>query len=240
MYADPDNASAAFLCIQNPTGGVFPGDELITRITAGDDTRLYLTYQSATQVFAGQSGASQTTDIDVGAGAVVEYDAKTIIPHDGSTYSQDTTIRLTDTSVYVGWECFASGRIGHGERFSYLELNARTDIHYRGRLVARDTVRLAPRDRDPRSVGALGGHDYVASMLVVAPGHDLSGLVSDVHDALDSTPELVGAASALPDDIGISIRLVAHRAPPLHRVHRELHNTVRRRVLGLGPLNPRM
>ncbi|MDX2356082.1 urease accessory protein UreD [Dietzia sp. PP-33] len=240
MYADPENESAAFLCIQNPTGGVFPGDDLVTRVTTGAGTSLHLTYQSATQVFAGGQGASQTTVIDVGAGSVVEYDSKTVIPHAGSDYRQLTEVSVHDTSVYIGWEAFASGRIGHGERFAYHSLTARTDIRLGDRLTARDTVHLAPPDRDPRVPGVLGGHDYVATMLVVAPGHDLSELTGDVNAAVDAIPGLVGAASALPDDVGISVRLLAPRAPLLHRVHKELRNLVRRSVLRLGPLDPRM
>lgn len=240
MYADPDNASAAFLCIQNPSGGVFPGDNLVTRFATGDDTWLYLTYQSATQVFAGEAGATQTTAIDIGAGSVVEYDSKTVIPHAGSDYRQFNEVSVHDTSVYIGWEAFASGRIGHGERFSYRTLTAQTDIRLDGQLMARDTVHLAPPDSDPRAPGVLGGHDYVATMLVVAPGRDLSGLVGDVHDALDAAPGVSGAASALPGELGISVRLLAHRAPLLHRAHHDLRTIVRRSVLQLGPLNPRM
>lgn len=240
MYADPENASAAFLCIQNPTGGVFPGDDLVTRITTGDDTHLYLTSQSATQVFAGDDGASQTTTIEIGARSVVEFDSKTVIPHAESDYRQVTEVSVGDSSVYLGWEAFASGRIGHGERFAYRSLTARSDVLLGGRLTARDTVRLAPLESDPRGPGVLGGHDYVATMLIVAPGHDLSELARDVHAALDATDGVSGAASALPDEVGLSVRLLAHRAPLLHRVHQELRNMARRSVLRLGPLETRM
>ncbi|WP_350246615.1 urease accessory protein UreD [Rhodococcus sp. D-6] len=240
MYADPNNTSAAFVCIQNPTGGIFPGDNLVTRFATGDNTWLYLTYQSATQVFAGQTGASQTTVLDIGTGSVVEHVSKTVIPHGGSEYRQHNVISVSDTSVYIGWEAFASGRIGHGERFSYRKLSAQTDIYHRGRLKARDTIHLAPPETDPQAPGVLGGHDYVASILVVAPGHDLSDLAGDVHATLDTTPHLAGAASALPDELGISIRLLTDRAPLLHQIHQELWTTVRRAVLQLGPLTPRM
>ncbi|MGN7154522.1 urease accessory protein UreD [Dietzia cercidiphylli] len=240
MYADPENASAAFLCIQNPTGGVFPGDDLTTRVATGDGTHLYLTYQSATQVFAGDEGASQTTTIDVGAGSVVEYDSKTVIPHADSSYRQVTEVCVRNTSVFIGWESFASGRIGHGERFSYRSLTARTDVRLDGLLTARDTVHLAPHESDPRGPGVLGGQDYLATMLVLAPGHDLGDLAGEVYGVLDATEGLTGAASALPDDVGLSVRLLAHRAPVLHRVHQELRNMARRSVLRLGPLETRM
>ncbi|PAY24229.1 urease accessory protein [Dietzia natronolimnaea] len=240
MYADPEDPSAAFLCIQNPSAGVFPGDDLITRVTTGDGTRLHLTYQSATQVFAGGAGASQNTTIDVGAGSVVDYDSKTVIPHADASYRQVTEVNVRATSVYIGWEAFASGRIGHGERFAYRTLSARTDLLLDGRLTARDTVSLAPAEDDPRGPGVLGGHDYLATMLLVAPGHDLAPLVREIHTALDATPGVGGAASALPDETGLSVRILAHRAPQLHRVHQELRNMVRRSVLRLGPLETRM
>lgn len=240
MYADPHNLSTAFVCIQNPSGGVFPGDELVTRIVAGEDTSVHLTYQSATQVFAGEPGTSQHTELELGPRSVLEYDAKTVIPHDGASYRQHTVVRVCDTSLYVGWDAFASGRIGHGERFSYQRLLARTDIWHGGRLAACDTVLLAPPEDDPGAAGVLGGNDYVASMLVVAPGLDLATLAGEMHAALDTTPGLRGAASALPGEIGLSVRILADRAPALRRIQQELRNIVRLRVLGLGPLTPRM
>ncbi|GAA3508859.1 urease accessory protein UreD [Dietzia aurantiaca] len=240
MYTDPGCASTAFVCVQNPTAGAFPGDDLTTRFTVGGDARLFLTQQAATQVFAGGAAATQTTVLDIAPGAVVEYVPKTVIPHADSEYRQRTEVSVSDSSVFLGWEAFAAGRIGHGERYAYQGISSRTDVLYSGRLRARESFRLAPGEADPDDPGLLGGHDYVASMLVVAPGRELTGLIAEFHAGIDATPGVTGAASTLPDGIGVSVRLLADRAPDLHRVHDLLWSTARRSVLDLGPLTSRM
>ena len=47
LYLDDADPGMAFVYVQNPTGAVFAGDRLTTRVAAGADARVHVTTQSA-------------------------------------------------------------------------------------------------------------------------------------------------------------------------------------------------
>ncbi|SDF64079.1 urease accessory protein [Blastococcus aurantiacus] len=240
MYLDLGDPGMAFLCVQNPTGGLFPGDHLSTAVAAGPGTSLHLTHQSATQVFAGDGSSRQSMRFDLTGDAFIEHFPKSVIPHAASRHAQDTHVEVSDGSAYVGWEALAAGRIGHGERFAYGSYRATTSIHHDGALCARDVLDVTPGRADPRIAGLLGEYDYVASMVVVAPAAAGSDLAAHLTEALLALPDVTGAASALPYDVGASVRLLARHAPALRRAQLALRAAARRRLQRCDELSGRL
>ncbi len=236
MYLDEADPGMAFVCVQNPTAGAFPGDRLRTSVELAEGARLHLTGQAATQVFAGagdHTGESvHVFDFDVREGAVLEYLPKSAIPHAGARYRQSTEIRIADGAVYLGWESLAAGRIGHGERFAFESFVAATSVRNGARLGMRDVVKVVPAVRDPRRLGLLAGHDYVASFLALAPGRDTTALVTALHQRIETLPGVLGACSALPAGLGVAVRLLASRAPALHTALRAVWSVARTELLG--------
>lgn len=225
MYLDADDPHRAYLCVQNPSAGVFPGDRLSTRVTAGPGTGLYLTSQSATQVFAPHAGSADDVavadfDFCVADGAVVEYVPKTVIPQSASRYRQHTSVSVETGGVFIGWESVAAGRIGHGERFRYHSYDVRTTVRCDGVVLARDRMLLRPAVADPTGSGMLCGYDYLGSMIVVAPGGDVAGLMELLRTA--DTREVLCGVSALPGGVGATVRVLAHRAPVLAEAEQAL------------------
>lgn len=232
MYLDPADRGRAHLCVQNPSAGTFPGDRLTTRVTARPGTYLYLTSQSATQVFAphrDSAAAVATSDVEisVAAGAVVEYFPKTVIPQSGSAYRQTTTLSVDGDGIYLGWESLAAGRIGHGERYGYTGYDAKTTVSCDGRVRARDRLVLRPGEHDVTAAGVLHGRDYVATLLVVAPGRDMATLCEDLRRAVPTDDEVAYGVSVLPAGVGVWARILAHRAPALQRAEQSLRATAR-------------
>lgn len=236
MYLDEADPGMAFICVQNPTAGAFPGDRLRTAVSLGDGARLHLTGQAATQIFAGAGDSTGESahvfEFDLPEGSVLEHLPKSSIPHAGSRYRQSTEIRIADGAVYLGWESLAAGRIGHGERFAFESFTATTTVRHDGHIGVRDVVKVVPAVRDPRRLGLLAGHDQVASFLALAPGRDTSALVGTLHDKLEALPDVLGACSALPAELGVTVRLLASRGPALHTALREIWSAARTDLLG--------
>lgn len=240
MYLDPGDPGMAFLCVQNPTGGLFPGDHVSTAVTAGPGTSLHLTHQSATQVFAGDGSSRQSVRFLLDDDTFVEHFPKNVIPHAASRHEQDTSVAVSDRSAYVGWDALAAGRIGHGERFAYRSYRATTSVHHDGVLCARDVLDVTPGRADPRVAGLLAEHDYVASMVVVAPALAGSDLPAHLTEALRELPDVTGAASALPYDVGAAVRLLARDAPALQRAQLALRAAARRQLQRSAELSGRL
>ncbi|MDQ4117471.1 MAG: urease accessory protein UreD, partial [Actinomycetota bacterium] len=124
MYVDDSAPGTAYLCVQNPTGGLFPGDHLRTRVRLEPGAGLQFGGQSATIVYGG-GPARQSYDVVVGDGAVLEHVPGTTIPHPEAELYQRSRVRLDGDAVYLGWERLASGRIARGERHAYRLLDCR-------------------------------------------------------------------------------------------------------------------
>ncbi|SNT29704.1 urease accessory protein UreD [Rhodococcoides kyotonense] len=239
MYLDSEDPGMAFLCVQNPTGGAFPRDRIRTDIGVGTGCRLHLTAQSATQIYAGDELSTHDYRFTLSDGSLVEHFPKVAIPHAHSRFTQSTTIDMTGDSVFIGSESVASGRIGHGERFLYDAYKSRTAIEIDGTLQAVDNVRLEPGTR-PTGLGAVASRNYYSSFLVVAPQRDLDYLKKEFNFVLRESLDVVGAASMLPNSIGVSARFLTDRAPTTQATTHALWDVARRVLLGRSPLTPRM
>ena len=220
LHSDPAFPGAANLCVQSPSGGTFSDDDLSTTVRCASGTHLHLTSQAATQVFAGGGhGARHRLSFDVESGAVLEYLPKTIIPQADSSFIQQLEVDVATGGVYIGWDAIAAGRIAHGERFRYAVVDTAFTVRVQGRAVA--------RDRQLVTADAVIGADYLATLLILAPGRCVKDALSAVRAVLDDHPDIEGGAGELPSDAGIFVRIRTYGAPALLAVQRALHDAAR-------------
>ncbi|TYQ02050.1 UNVERIFIED_ORG: urease accessory protein [Gordonia westfalica J30] len=232
MYLDDHDRGRAFVCVQNPTAGAFPDDDLRTSVHTRQDSRLYMTAQAATQVFAGTGTARHAYDFTVESGAVFEHVSKPVIPHRDSRYEQQMVAHVDSGGTFIAGETVAAGRLAHGERFDFTELTMTTTIHVDGSLRARDAIRLRPHRADPSSPGMFGRHNYLSTFIVVAAETTLGDVATDMNGLLRSRPGVVGAASLLPNAGGVGARFVSSRAPDVHSTMQELLRCTRTTLFG--------
>lgn len=209
FYLDPNDPSMAFVYAQNPTGGVFEGDRLLTRIDLESGARMHLTTQSATKLFAVTSDhAEQDYRFRVREGAVLEHIPDMLIPHANSSLQQRISVDLAPGAIYLGAEIVAPGRVARGELFEYGSLQLLTTLAHDGSEVATDVVRLVPTEFNPRDPGQMGNYDYLATMTIAARGQRLDPMAFDTAAAEAVGSHGVGAAGALPGDAGVSVRIL--------------------------------
>lgn len=237
MYPD-DDPHIAYLCVQNPSSGIFPDDDLVTSVTVNEGGHLTMTSQGATQVFAGDSGpcARHSQTLTVRSKATLEYLPREIIPQSASRLDQRTTIDVATGGVYVGWEMVAAGRIAHGERFAYRDLGLRTSVAVDREVLVRECVRLSGRRRASRLVGV----DYFATLLIVCPGRDHVPLRAVLTDVTDAWVDVTAGVSELPSSCGVIVRLIAGAAPPLQRGLAELLGAYRAALFGMAAPSSRL
>jgi urease accessory protein len=238
FHLDERDPGMAFVYVQNPTGGVFAGDRLAIELIAEAGARVHLTSQSATKLCRSDSGEPGVQELrfDVGEGAYVEHVPDALIPHAGARYLQRTTVELAARATFVAAETIAPGRVG--ERFDYRELELRTEVRRDGRELCVDALRLAPHAlRAPQHAGVLGGHAWLATLLVVSPEGDAEALAARIDAALAAAPGVLAAAGALPDGCGAVVRILADRAPAARHALLRAWAEARDELCGL-PLPP--
>src|SRR6202051_3320392 len=118
---------ASYLMLLNPTGGVLGGDHLITEIVQEAETHVCLTTPSATRIYrTAEKPAILETLIHLEEGATLEYFPDHVIPHTGSALRQSLRIDMARGSRAIILDSMASGRVAHGERWSFSVMDLRT------------------------------------------------------------------------------------------------------------------
>jgi urease accessory protein len=217
MYLDPSSRDMAYIYVQNPTGGVFPGDRLETRLVLDVGAKVHLTTQSATKVYGTNDGtALQSTDATLAAGSYLELIPDLLIPHAGSRLVQKLDVSVAQDAGFFMAEAVAPGRLARGERFEYAVVDLRTRVldGNRNELVV-DALRFEPASRLPDRRGLMGRFSFVGAALAVAPTRDMPQLARALDEACHGMDDDVLAAACLVQgDIGVAVRVLAdsHRA----------------------------
>jgi urease accessory protein len=234
MYLDAGDRGMAFVYVQNPTGGVYAGDRLVTSVVAEPGSRVHVTTQSATKICRMDGGeAVQEMRFDVGVGAYVEYVPDPVIPQAGSRLVQETVVELAEGAAFVAAETLAPGRRARGERFAYERIRLRLEARRDGRELCVDTMELVPSRRSPDARGILGSRDYLVSLVALCPERDTARLAAILDAGLAERGGFLGAADELPGGSGAVVRVLAPSAMAAREALRGVWAGVRRELIDL-------
>ena len=224
----------AYLMLLNPTGGVLGGDHLVTEIVQDAGTHVCLTTPSATRVYrTSRQPAVLETVIRLGEGATLEYLPDHVIPHAGSALRQSLRIEMARGSRAIILDCLASGRVAHGERWSFREIDSRTEINICGKPGFLNRTKIAPATQNPRQTGWMEEFDYTVCLGIFAHGfQNWPHVASALNADLKSCPAVQGGVSLLSRD-GCVVRYLARSAAEMTRASQQLWDTARELVVQL-------
>lgn len=234
MYLEAADPGMAHAYLQNPSGALFDGDHHEMAIRLGAQSRLHLTTQSATRIArSAGSGTSQRASLTLAEGSYLEYVPDALVPMAGAVLRQETTVRLDTAARYLGVEMLTPGRIAHGERFEYERARLHTQVERADGACCRDTVQLSPGQEAPGRAGVMGAHLQCATVLAVGPAAFSPTLLSALSPMAVGLPAVFGAATALPDDLGVLVRLLSEKVTALRRGVQQLVDAARFVLAGL-------
>jgi urease accessory protein len=231
---------ASYLMLLNPTGGVLGGDRLTTEINQEAGTHVCLTTPSATRIYRTvEKPAVLETVIRLEEGATLEYFPDHVIPHRGSALRQSLRVELGSGSRAILIDSMAAGRVAHGERWDFTELDSRIDVYANGRPVYINRARIIPGRHMPTQFGAMQDFDYMSCVGIFADGFTRwSELCAAANEELKSIPEIHGGATALSRG-GCVVRFLARSASDMTRANQRLWNVARYLTAGLPPFDHR-
>ena len=230
----------SYLMLLNPTGGVLGGDHLVTEIAQEAETHVCLTTPSSTRIYrTSQHPAVLKTAIRLGEGATLEYLPDHVIPHVGSALHQSLRLEMARGSRAIVLDSMASGRVAHGERWSFTEMDSRTEIRVCGKPAFLNRTRIVPAAQSPRQTGLMEEFDYMACMGLFADGFENWNSVAAAMNAeLQSTPQIRGGVSLLSKG-GCVIRYLACSASDMIRMNKKLWDAARELVMQLPAFDHR-
>lgn len=185
-------------------GGVVGGDRLSLQVNLQPQTHALITSAAAAKIYRsnGQE-AQQTTHIQIGESACLEWFPQETIVFDGAQYSQQLKVELEPGAIWIGWEITRLGRSARGERFDGGDWRSKTEVWQNERLLWVDPQRIQGGHKMMTSLHGLAGYPVIGSFALV--GREVS-------------PDLVRAARAAwyvdreqPEESLISLPESAHQ-----------------------------
>jgi urease accessory protein len=231
---------ASYLMLLNPTGGVLGGDHLITDIVQEADTHVCLTTPSATRIYrTEEKPAVLETMIHLGEGATLEYFPDHVIPHAGSALRQSLRIGMERGSRAIILDSMASGRVAHGERWCFTEMDSRTEVHACGKPVYINRAKIVPSVKRPDQLGIMEEFDYLSCLGLFADGFPRWNEVSAaLNEELKSMPHVRGGATLVSRG-GCVARFLARSASGMTLANKQLWDAARKLLAGLPPFDQR-
>jgi urease accessory protein len=231
---------ASYLMLLNPTGGVLGGDHLITEIVQEAGTHVCLTTPSATRIYrtAGKPAILETV-IHLNEESTLEYFPDHVIPHVGSALRQSLRVEMSRGSRAIILDSMASGRVAHGEHWSFAEIDSRTEVFASGRPAYINRAKIVPAAKRPDGLGSMEEFDYMSCVCLFAEGFTRwPQVIAAINEELKCVPNVHGGASLVSRG-GCVARFLARSASDMTLANKKLWDAARSLVAGLPPFDHR-
>ncbi|MGJ5180385.1 urease accessory protein UreD [Bradyrhizobium oligotrophicum] len=207
FHTDAGRPDCLSVILQTGSGAVHGEDRLTQRFTLGEGAAVVVTTQGATSVYRAEPGtrAVEHVALSVAAGAWLDYRPEPRILFPDAALRQVLELECaTDASVLVTDAFTTHDPAGQGRLFR--ELDATVIVRRPGAEPL-----LIDRMHVERPDAALfkGYRAFGSAVLVLPLAHDFADISQRLTSTIVRIDGLYAAASLLPDDAGVGLRLAA-------------------------------
>lgn len=227
------NSSRAYFYIMNTSPGLLAGDELNLSLHLAANSNLYLSDQSATKVHPmPQISTKAVTNyqIEVHAGATLEFVPEPIILYTDSALSQKMQIKMHPTAKLFLSEIILPGRLARGESYQFRYYFNRlrvTDLTGK-KLLFTDAMRLEGKLNPFNHNKLFTSLPIIGNAIAILPDADLKLWAINLESiAAANSLELTVATSILPHNQGLVIRALANKTIELKNYFRSALDCIR-------------
>ena len=190
--------------VHNLSGGILDSDELNIQLDLEAGAQAQVTSTGATRVYRSRSAqglARQHINVNVAAGAYLEYLPDQLIPFAGARFEQSAHVELQHGASFIWWDRIAPGREASGEVFQFDSLASHFEVNACGEPVAIERWTLTPLLDHVDSIARLGPFRHFASCYVCRAGEspaywkNFEAQLQIVADQLSSSEILWGVTS---------------------------------------------
>jgi urease accessory protein len=164
----PEGAKICHSVILHTAGGVVGGDRLSYNLHLQPQAEALITTAAASKIYRSNGlQATQNINIQIDAGACLEWLPQETIIFNGAIYRQDLRVELAPGASWLGWEITRFGRTARGEKFLQGEWRSHTEIWREGLPLWIDRQWLPGREEVFHSPHGLAGQPIVGSLVWV-------------------------------------------------------------------------
>ena len=235
FYFDEAPAGALTLYLQSVSGGIYQGEDLRMTCSADAGSAAHVTTQAATIVHRMPAApARQTVALEAEDGALLEYLPDPLIMFPGARLTSVLEIEASEGATVIASESFAHHDPGgEDRRFDRFEAELRIRDEG-GSLLALERYAVAG-DRLAQGAGQIARWPAQGSVVVAHRGPARDSILAGLRGALARTDDFYGGASALPNEAGVGVRLLAADGARLRRGLEAAWQAVRLALYGAPP-----
>lgn len=164
----PEGEKVCHSVILHTAGGIVGGDRLSSNIHLQPQTQALITTAAASKIYRSNGlQARQTIQMQVDAGACLEWLPQETILFNDAIYRQDLRVELATGGSWLGWEITRFGRSARGEKFLQGEWRSHTEIWQQDIPLWIDRQWLRGSEETFHSPHGLGGKPIVGSLVWV-------------------------------------------------------------------------
>lgn len=227
--------------ILHPPGGVVGGDTLEINVDTGETTHALLTTPGATKFYRSseQRLASQSQNLTVGTGAVLEWLPQQNIFFPGANVALNTQIDIAPDGRFAGWEMHCFGRPANGETFSTGSLRSRTIVKIAGELRLVEQLNTLAQNTLVSPTG-LRGHAMQGCLIAGPCNIEQRDMLEQILLTSRETGSYTLPVGITLIDEVLIVRALGEQSEPMHELFTRFWLALRQHWLEIAPCVPRI
>jgi urease accessory protein len=231
LYWDPAMPEMACVIIISTSGGTLQGDRYRLDVTLGEGARVHLTTQAANKIQEMDANyATQLQQITLAEDAYLEYLPEPTIPYRRSRFVTHTAITLPQSATALYTEILLPGRKYHrnGEIFEYdLFSSTVRAARPQGPDLFVEKYVIEPARFQVEKRGLLGNFHVLGNALLLTSPERARRIAEQILPTWDDTVPLAAGANRLPNDAGLSYKVLGMETEPVRAQLRSFSALVR-------------
>ena len=231
LHYDLDYPSMAHVFVLSPSGGILQGDRYRMDVELKNNAISHLTTQGATRIYKMDSNyATHMVTLNLKDNSYLEFIPEQIIPYKNSRFYQKTNLEIDDSSTVVYSETIVPGRIAMGEMFDFDVCYLKTEGKINGKIKFRDTSLLTPKTQKIQALTMFDDKTILTSVYVLTK-KDVTKINDLINELFSHTQNMSGGSSVMPNNSGISIRILGNSSEDQKITIYEILKIIRKEIL---------
>ena len=231
LHYDLDYPSMAHVFILSPSGGILQGDRYRMDAVLKNNAISHLTTQGATRIYKMESNyATHMVTLDLKENSYLEFIPEQIIPYKNSRFYQKTNLNIDESSTVVYSETIVPGRIAMGEMFDFDICYLKTQGKINNQTKFRDSSLLSPKNQKIQSLTMFDDKTILTSLYLLTK-KDVVKTQSLITEMFSHTQNMSAGCSMLPNDSGLSIRILGNSSEDQKTIIHEILQIIRHEIL---------
>lgn len=160
----PEGPQVCHVLLLHPPGGLVGGDRLEVQLDLQSASEVLVTTPSAGKWYRSEHEAKQATQIQLAAGAHLEWLPQESIVFDHAYVRQQLHVELAPDATWLGWDITRFGRSASGEQFRHGQWRSQIEVWRAGEPLWIDRQQLTGGSRLLDSAYGLAGHPVIGTL----------------------------------------------------------------------------